>query len=143
MHSYLSDSSYNLFSNICKIFGTSEKFLIFLGFTVFLSQTRISIGICLCAHDLKAGDWSPSKWQRFSLSAPAKGIRYVLILSNKAIKRTGCSFWKYILMEIAGRWLRKELLLSTSVKRPSPEWSQTKEHKTVREMETTISMWIL
>lgn len=139
MHSYLSASFYNLFSNICKIFGTSEKCLSFLSFSIFLSETHISIGICLCAHDFRADDWSPSKWQHFSLSATAKGRICVPILSNKPIKRTGVSVWKYILMEIAGRWIRER----ATAFHKCEEWSQTKENKTIGKMKTAISMWIM
>lgn len=91
MHSHLSTSFYGLLSNICKIFGMSEKFLSCLNFSVFPSETCIFIGMYLCVHDLRAGDWSQSKWQHFSLSVTAIGRICIPILSNKPIKRAGCT----------------------------------------------------
>lgn len=144
MHNYLSDFFYNLFSNICKIFGTSEKFLSFLGFSVFLIETCVSIGIYLCVHDFRAGDWSPSKWQHFSLSATAKGRICVPILSSKAIKRTGCTVTGSIsLWRLQGGDSGKSYCFSQVWRDPAKSEYRQRKIKTVREMEAVISMWIL
>lgn len=133
MHSRPSASFYNLFNNICKIFGMSEKFISCLNFSVFLSGTLISIGMYLCAHDLRAGDWSLSKWHHSSLSVTALGRICVPILSNKPIKRAGftvsgsISLWRLLWGDLG-----KSYCCFTSVKRPSSEQSQANKNKSER-----------
>lgn len=141
MDNSLSASSYNLYSNICKIFGMSEKFISCLNFSVFLSETVISIGMYLCAQDLRAGDWSLSKWHHSSLSVTALGRLCVPILSNKPIKRAGLivsgsiSFWRLLWGD-----LEKSYCCFTSVKRYSSERRQANKSKTVRDGNSHLFM---
>lgn len=92
MHSRLSASSYNLFSKIFKIFGTTDKYLSGLNFSFFLSETHNYIGLYLCDYDLRAGDWSQQNWYHFSLPMTAIGRTCVPNMSNKPIKTAGCTF---------------------------------------------------